>query len=229
MPDDHHHHGHGHGHGHGHDEEHDHEHTHPPGEPPLPTTSAQSLLAYIDVGRIKVSNAANPSAINNLFTKEDNPAPLRSDFGPEILITIPFTVPVKLASVLVTAPSPPEELKFYLKEQHDIESANNTRPTHSVQHPPSVGPSAELSAAIVEHHLPRRKFPQTTEFSILFTGDVANDSEVSIAISKLEIRGQALKPRKELPTSILYESAPNPSDHPIDQRASFTSSSTFNM
>lgn len=227
MPRDHH--NHNHGHGHGHDEEHDHEHTHPPGEPPLPTTAAQSLLEYIDIGRIKVSNAVNPSTVGKLFTKEINTTPLCTDFGPELLITIPFTIPVKLVSVLITTPSPPEELKFYLKEQHDIESANNTKPTHMVQHPPNIGPSAEISASIVEHHLPRRKFPQTSEFSILLLGDLINNPNGKISISRLEIRGQALKPRKELPTSILYESAPNPNDHPIHERTEFQSSSTFNM
>lgn len=227
-----------------HTHSHSHSHTHPHGDPPVATTVAQSLNHRIDTPRLAAYNLRNPQhELPRLFKTQaarlETTPVFRSHFGPELLITIPFTGPVKLFSLLVRAapdaPHAPHTLRLYRNApQLSLDSVRTARPTYVCEHPAaasaaaSAADSAADTAGFVEHHLPRRKFAGTSTLTIFFDPGPAADPDAGPALElyALELRGDWAGPATRAPVALLYESAARREDHPVGQTADAAASSS---
>jgi hypothetical protein len=239
---------------HSHSHSHSHHHTHAHGDPPLATTPAHSLYAAIDFPHCAAFNLANPSSELPLLFKDsshrfDVTPSFSSLYGPDLLLNIFFTGPVKIYSVIIRAHPDaafaPRTLRFFKNApQLSMETASTTRPLHIAEHPLGVGPvvpTNETSASItvpdadgqtfVEHHLPRRKFTGTTTLSIHISTSWASedaenaDEDSPTTLYAVEIRGEWAGPSTAMPLGLLYEAAARKEDHPVEQQTAHTNNS----
>lgn len=211
-----------------HNHNHEDHHTHPHGDPPIATSVAQSLNHRIDTARLAAFNLRNrqselPALFKTADTRYESSPVFRSEFGPELLLSIPFTGPVKLFSLLVRA-SPDEQhaprtIKLYRNAPHlSLDTVRAARPTYVCEHPPAASSAAASAAGIfVEHHLPRRKFAGTTSLTVFFDSPDADGPPLELYA--LELRGDWAGPSTGAPVSLLYESAARREDHPLGQTA----------
>ncbi|KAI8959447.1 translation protein [Daldinia sp. FL1419] len=132
---------------------------------------------------------------------------LVSDADEQVIINVPFTGQVKLHAILLRAPadaSAPCTLKVFVnREDVDFDVATDLQPTQTF----------ELSQVNDVQEIPVRRalFGNVRRLALFFEDNFGEDNT---RISYLGFRGDWM-PVGRAPTNILYEAAPNPSDHPM--------------
>lgn len=245
--EDHHQHDHDHDHDHDHGESQTH-HTHAHGDPPMATTAAQSLYSVIDTSKLQAFNLGNrQSELPHLFKSNDarfevKPV-FRSLYGPELLVTVPFTGSAKVYSMILrtssSAQHSPRDIRIFKNcPTLTLEDASrgHPRPTHVCQHLSGIGVDVDSETVssvadptgntFVEHHFPRRKFTGTTSLGIFFANSHESctlspdeqDECPPLKIVSIEIRGEFAGVTGRVPVGIIYESAARKEDHPLSSK-----------
>ncbi|OTB16317.1 hypothetical protein K445DRAFT_99032 [Daldinia sp. EC12] len=197
-----------HGHG-GHDHHHEHDHS-----DDITPALQHSLYQHIVFDQITTLNETETGSGRDIVKKtwaesgEVEPE-LKSDADEEVIINVPhsFTGQVKLHSILLRAPadsSAPRTLKVFInREDVDFEVASDLTPTQTF----------ELSQvnAVQEIPVKRALFGNVRRLALFFED---NFGEENTRITYLGFKGDWM-PVGRAPANILYEAAPNPSDHPL--------------
>ncbi|KAI0025650.1 DUF1000 domain protein [Xylariomycetidae sp. FL0641] len=197
------------GHG-GHDHGHEHDHS-----DDITPALQHSLYQHIKFDEINTMNEAT-SGSGKAIVKKDwserlQPEPeLASDADEQILMDIPFTGQVKLHSILLrTSPSPsaPKTLRVYAnREGLDFETAADLSPTQQLE--------LAQTGDVQEIPVRRALFASCRRVTLFFVDNFGDGEEDVTRVSYLGFRGEWMQLGRA-PKNILYESAPNPSDHAI--------------
>jgi len=212
MESGHHHHHHdGNGNGHDHDHDHDHDHSNDL------TPAIQSLLySQIQFDSIETLNESVPKSGATVVRKtwaerlDDEPV-LKSDADEQLLMFIPFAGQVKLHSlILYTAPTTtaPKTVKLFRnRDDLDFSTASELPPTQAIEVPQPV-PGSD----VFDLPLNRPLWNTTTSITLFFEDNWSLGQEEVTEVGYIGFKGQFMALNRE-PVSVLYEAAPNPSDH----------------
>ncbi|KAI1471216.1 DUF1000-domain-containing protein [Daldinia caldariorum] len=219
-----------HDHGHGGHDHHDHDHDHDHSDDITPALQ-HSLYQHIVFDQITTLNEAESGSgreiVKKTWAESGEVVPeLRSDADEQVIINVPFTGQVKLHSILLRAPpdsSAPRTLKLFANRADvDFDAAADLAPTQTL----------ELAQARGVQELPVRRalFGNVRRLALFFEDNFSSrvggddDSEEeeeeeeregeSTRITYLGFKGDWM-PVGRAPANILYEAAPNPSDHPL--------------
>jgi len=208
MESGHHHH---HDHGNGHDHDHDHDHS----NDLIP--AVQSLLySQIQFDSIETLNEVVPKSGATIVRKtwaerlDDEPV-LKSDADEQLLMFIPFAGQVKLHSlILYTAPTmaAPKTVKLFRnRDDIDFSTASELPPTQAIEVPQPV-PGSD----VFDLPLNRPLWNTTTSITLFFEDNWSLGQEEVTEVGYIGFKGQFMALNRE-PVTVLYEAAPNPSDH----------------
>ncbi|RMZ88656.1 hypothetical protein DV736_g4106, partial [Chaetothyriales sp. CBS 134916] len=209
----------GEGHDHHHHDGHDHSHN---VEPALQS----SLYQQIEFDKIITLNEAQPGSgkavVQKLWTERlSETGILESDTDEQLLMHIPFASSCKLYSVLIRTsdtPSAPLTLKLF-RNRHDLDfsTASELSPTQQLSLP-RTNEVAEIS-------LNRAHWNGTTSIDLFFEDNHSRGDEDVTRLSYLGFRGDFMALNREA-VHVVYEAAPNPSDHKVIQGLQNTNQST---
>ncbi|KAI0013259.1 translation protein [Xylariaceae sp. FL0662B] len=197
------------GHG-GHDHDHEHDHS-----DDITPALQHSLYQHIRFDDINTMNEASPGSgkaiVKKTWAERLEPEPeLASDTDEQILMMVPFTGQVKLHSILLrTSPSAsaPRTLKVFInRDDLDFEAAEERPATQQLE----LAQTSEVQEVSVKRAL----FSKVQRLTLFFADNFGDGDEDVTRLSYLGFRGEWM-PLGRAPTNILYEAAPNPSDHAV--------------
>ncbi|KAI5862390.1 translation protein [Durotheca rogersii] len=223
--DEHHDHSHGHDHDHGHGG-HDHgDHDHSDDITPALQFSLYQHIRFEEVEALNEAvRGAGKAIVKKTWAERLQPEPeLASDTDEQLIIKIPFTGQVKLHSVLLrssASSSAPHTIKLFANRNNvDFEMAEQLSATQTLE-PAQTSDVQELPV--------RRALFSKVQHLTLFVEKNFGDGEEDVTrLSYLGFRGEWMQLGRA-PAQILYEAAPNPSDHKLKgrrRRALFATSS----
>ncbi|KAI0593748.1 DUF1000-domain-containing protein [Biscogniauxia sp. FL1348] len=205
------------GHDH-HDHGHDHDHDHSDDITPALQHSLYQHIRFDDIITLNEATTGSGKAIvKKTWAERLQPEPeLQSDADEQLLMTVPFTGQVKLHSILVrssASASAPRTLRVFInREDVDFEAAEELAATQEL----------ELARTSEVQELPVRRalFGKVQRLTLFFPdnfgieGGGADEDGEATRLSYLGFRGEWMQLGRA-PVNILYEAAPNPSDHAI--------------
>lgn len=168
-----------------------------------------SLLPSIDISRLRCLNEAVPGSCRVVFRslsqRASRAGALRSNPGDaELLLTIPFTSPVRVKSVCVGGDEALEAALYVDKEGLDFAGAGEIAPAQALALP--ADPAAELW-----HTLRAARFQSVTSLTLLLRGggEVADDGAVVYFVG---LKGAPTGHRRGVVQAV-YEARAQLSDH----------------
>lgn len=201
--------------------------------PPIPTFSGQLLNNKIDLPHLRALNLANPvDQLGQLFKSEDNrfsiKPVIRSDADEQLILHIPFLNGlVKLHSIILRTNGDkfcPHTINIW-KNNANLDFDTADAKPHFVLNHPEVGiaagdddegddlPDSLEGTDFVEHHVPRHVFSGVHHLTMFFR-DIHGDEDM-VQLHSIELRGEFTELSKN-PVVTLYELAPNPKDHKVE-------------
>ncbi|KAI1820568.1 translation protein [Xylaria intraflava] len=197
---------------------HDHDHDHSNDVTPA---LQRSLYQHIQFDKIRTSNEAvrdsGKAIVKKTWAERLQVEPeLSSDTDEQLLMHIPFTGQIKLHSILLrSSPSPgaPRTLKVFVdRDDLDFSSIDDAQATQEFE----LSQTSEVQEIPVKRVL----FSKARHLTLFFVdnfGVFEGDDDTVTQLSYLGFKGDWMQLGRA-PTNILYEAAPNPSDHAV-QRA----------
>ncbi|KAI0484265.1 DUF1000-domain-containing protein [Xylariaceae sp. FL0804] len=204
--DEHDHHGHG-GHDHG-------EHDHSDDVTPALQFSLYRHVRFDDVSTLnEAETGAGRAVVRKTWAERLQPQPeLASDADAQLLMNVPFTGQVKLHSILLRSSpsaSAPRTLHVFInREDLDFDAAEELQPAQAFE----LAQTSEVQELPVKRAL----FGKCQRLTLFFVDNFADedDEEEATRLSYLGFRGEWMQLGRA-PANILYEAAPNPSDHAL--------------
>eukprot|EP00013_Stygamoeba_regulata_P007270 CAMPEP_0177630130 /NCGR_PEP_ID=MMETSP0447-20121125/1045_1 /TAXON_ID=0 /ORGANISM="Stygamoeba regulata, Strain BSH-02190019" /LENGTH=214 /DNA_ID=CAMNT_0019131513 /DNA_START=8 /DNA_END=652 /DNA_ORIENTATION=+ len=172
----------------------------------------ESLFGCIDVERVRCLNEEDEGSVKDIFKPHerrlDKTKFVQSDVDEQLIIYIPFTGSVKVASIVIVGDGDtcPKNVDIWVdRNDIDFDSAEDIKPAQRLELQPD--PRAEL-----EYHLSPLKFSSVSSITLFVSENFGDDQT---RIYHIGLRGQFLKVRREL-GELVYELAPNPKDHKVE-------------
>ncbi|RYP55784.1 hypothetical protein DL771_012375 [Monosporascus sp. 5C6A] len=200
----------GHGHGDGAGHEHDH-------SDDITPAIQHSLYQHINFDAVNTMNEAVPGSgkavVKKTWAERMQVEPeLVSDADEQIIVNVPFTGQVKLHSILLRSspsPSAPRTLRLFVnREDVDFDTAEELQPTQTLE--------LARTGEVQELPVKRALFGKVQRLTLFFEDNFGVDEGdvAATRISYLGFRGEWMQLGRA-PANILYEAAPNPSDHAL--------------
>eukprot|EP00746_Dinoflagellata_sp_MGD_P058175 gnl/MRDRNA2_/MRDRNA2_249472_c0_seq1.p1 gnl/MRDRNA2_/MRDRNA2_249472_c0~~gnl/MRDRNA2_/MRDRNA2_249472_c0_seq1.p1 ORF type:complete len:207 (+),score=44.38 gnl/MRDRNA2_/MRDRNA2_249472_c0_seq1:42-662(+) len=174
--------------------------------------TSKFLLPWIDVDNVTGLNEEEEGTAKKVFrpydTRLDDTKLVESPEGdPELMIVVPFTSPVKLASVIIIGGdegTSPSKVRLYInREGLDFSSVADVEPTQELD-------LIEDFHGAVERPVRAAKFAQVTLLHMFFPESFGEDRT---RIHWIGLKGIGSEYKREAVTCV-YEAVPNAADHP---------------
>ncbi|EPX74328.1 proteasome interacting protein [Schizosaccharomyces octosporus yFS286] len=181
---------------------------------PFESGPNDTLYTCIDKDAIVTLNEAEQDTGKQVFKpwdqRFDDSVIVESDVDDQLLFHIPFTGSATLRSLLVRIfpdSSAPHSVSLYPNRSDlDFTAVQDSKPTESFEFPLSFSGNQ-----IFEFPVKTRLYQNLRNLNLFFSRNDGSDDPIQIAY--IGLRGSFV-PFKGNPIITIYESAPNPADHP---------------